>query len=143
MLRTTFPLFILFALSGVASAVCPERPVPLCAIVAQSEVVVRAKVASVQRLVDEDDPDGVAGWIYHLNVIKDYRHKKTGLLAVMSENTSSRVSLESGKEYIVFAGPNAEGRLETGNFCDPYSANKFDQATEQKVLACLRTGNAW
>lgn len=62
----TFPLFLLLAMSGGASAVCPEHPVPLCAIVARSEVVVWAKAAPVQRLVDEDDPDGVAGWIYHL-----------------------------------------------------------------------------
>jgi hypothetical protein len=137
--RINRTMFFLIALFGVAeaNAVCPEKPVPLCQIVAQNPVVVRAKVASMQRLVDEDDLQGVAGWMYHLEVIKDYRHGKQRRLAVISENTTARVSLETGKEYIVFASPNGEGQLETGNYCDAYSSQKFDEKTEQEVVACL------
>jgi hypothetical protein len=142
MLKTTLPLIALLGITEVANAVCPEKPVSLCQIVTQNPVVVRAKVASTQRLVGEDDPEGVAGWIYHIDVIKDYRHGKTGQLAVMSENTTSRISLETGKEYIVFASRNSEGQLETGNYCDPYSERKFDTKTEQKVVRCLRSENA-
>ena len=137
MLKTMFALVALFSIAGAANAHCPERPVSLCQMVAQNPVVVRAKVTSIQRLVDEDDPDGVAGWIYHLDVIKNYRYGKPGRLAVMSENTTSRISLETGNEYMVFASRNSEGQLETGNYCDPYSARKFDSKTEQKVLTCL------
>jgi hypothetical protein len=86
--------------------------VPICQIVRQNPVVVRAKVASTQRLVDEDDPEGVAGWIYHLDVVKDYRNGKSRRLAVMSENTTARISLETGGEYIVFASRNSEGQLD-------------------------------
>jgi hypothetical protein len=60
----------------------------------------------------------------------------------MSENTTARISLETGGEYIVFASPNSEGQLETGNYCDPYSSKKFAAKTEQKVLACLRNEKA-
>ena len=137
MLKKMFPLIALLGIMKSANAVCPEKPVSLCQIVAQNPVVVRAKVASIQRLVDEDDPEGVAGWIYHLDEVNDYRHRKSRHLAVMSANTTSRISLETGKEYIVFAFWNSEGQLETGNYCDPYSSRKFDKKTEQKVVTCL------
>lgn len=137
MLKRMLPLIALLGITGRANAVCAEKPVALCQIVARNPVVVRAKVASMQRLVDENDPDGVAGWVYHLDVVNDYRHGTSRHLAVMSENTTSRVSLETGKEYIVFASPNSEGQLETENYCDPYSSSKFDKRTEQKVVGCL------
>jgi hypothetical protein len=54
-------LIALFGVADWANAVCPEKPVSICQIVRQHPVVVRAKVASTQRLVDEDDPEGVAG----------------------------------------------------------------------------------
>lgn len=137
MLKTQLLLIALFGITPVANAVCPEKPVSFCQIVAQNPIVVKAKVASTQRFVDEDDPEGVAGWIYHLDVIKDYRHGKPEKLAVSSENTTSRVTLETGQEYIVFASWNSEGQLETRNYCAPYSSRKFDKQIEQKVLACL------
>jgi hypothetical protein len=137
-IKTIFFLPALFGATDWANAVCPEKPVSMCELVRQHPVVVRAKVASTQRLVDEDDPEGVAGWIYYLDVIRDYRNGKSRRLAVMSENTTARISLETGKEYLVFASRNSEGQLETGNYCDPYSSEKFDKKTEQKVLACLR-----
>ena len=138
-------VFFLISLLGFtdgANAVCPEKPVSMCELVRQNPVVVRAKVASTQRLVDDDDLEGVAGWMYHLDVFKDYRNGKSRRLAVISENTTARISLETGGEYIVFASPNSEGQLETGNYCDPYSSKKFAATTEQKVLACLRNENA-
>lgn len=137
MLRKLFSLIALLGITESVNAVCPEKSVSLCEIVAENSVVVRAKVASIQRLVDEDDPEGVAGWVYHLDVLKDYRHGKSRRLAVMSNNTTSRVSLETGKEYIVFASKNGEGQLETANYCDPYSEKRFEARTEQKVVACL------
>jgi hypothetical protein len=140
--RTMFILMALLDVTDWANAVCPEKPVSICQVVRQNPVVVRAKVASMQRLVDEDDPQGVAGWMYHLDVIKDYRNGKSRRLAVMSENTTARISLETGREYIVFASRNSEGQLETGNYCDPTASERFDEKTEQKVLACLRNEKA-
>jgi hypothetical protein len=138
MLKRLFSSIAFLGIAGNVNAVCPEKPVPLCRIVDENPVVVRARVASIQRLVDEDDPDGVAGWVYHLDVVKDYRHGKARHLAVMSNNTTSRVSLEAGKDYIIFASENGEGQLETGNYCDPYSGKRFETKMEQKVVACLR-----
>lgn len=142
MLKAIFFLSALLGMARLASAVCPEKPVSLCQIVSQNSVVVRAKVKSTQLLVDDDDPEGVAGWIYHLDVVEDYRRGKSRYLAVISENTTSRISLETGKEYIVFASRNSEGQLETGNYCDPYSSRKFDRKTEQKIVTCLRNEKA-
>jgi hypothetical protein len=140
--RASLFLIALFGFTDWANAACPEKPVSICEVVRQNPVVVRAKVASTQRLVDEDDPQGVAGWMYHLDVIKDYRNGKSRRLAVMSENTTARINLETGNEYIVFASRNSEGQLETGNYCDPTASEKFDGKTEQKVLACLRNAKA-
>jgi hypothetical protein len=134
-------MFSLLALSGVsatANAVCPEKQISLCEIVLSNPVVVHAKVGSKQRVVDEDDPEGVAGWIYHLEVIKDYRHGKRRSLAVSSVNTTARLILETGKEYIVYAGPNSEGQLEAGTYCDNYTDMEFNKTIEQKVQVCLR-----
>jgi hypothetical protein len=137
MLRTILLLAIFPGIVGTANAMCPETPVRLCQMVADSPVVVRAKVVSTQDVVDRDDPDGVAGWLYHLDVIRNYRNDKPGRIAVASENTTSRVILETGREYIVFASRNSEGQLETANYCDPYSAREFDKRLEAEVVACL------
>ena len=135
-------LIALSTFTDWANAVCPEKPMPICEVVRQNPVVVRAKVASTQRLVDEDDPEGVAGWMVHLDVVRDYRNGKSRRLAVMSENTTARISMETGGEYIVFASRNSEEQLKTGNYCDPRSSEKFDGKTEQAVLACLRNEKA-
>ena len=137
-----FVLVALFGFTDWANAVCPEKPVSICQIVRENPIVVRAKVASTQRLVDEDDPEGVAGWLYHLDVVRDYRNGKSRRLAVMSENTTARISLETGGEYLVFASRNSEGQLETGSYCDPSASEKFDVKTERAVLACLRNEKA-
>ena len=142
MLKTLLVLILSFGLADSAKADCPAQPISLCQMVSASPVVVRAKVEAVQRIVDEDDPEGVAGWIYHLDVIEHYRHGTGRRLTVISENTAARVSLEVGNEYIVFAAPNSEGQLETGNFCDPYSSKEFDRTTARNVLSCLSNEKA-
>jgi len=37
----------------------------------------------------------------------------------------------------VFAGPDAEGNLETGNYCNPYTKMEFSLEFEKQVKACL------
>jgi hypothetical protein len=62
----------LFA-AGHAHAICPTKPVTLCQIVADNEFVLRAKLISKHLVVDERDPEGTDGWIYHFDVITNYR----------------------------------------------------------------------
>jgi hypothetical protein len=87
--------------------------------------------------------DGVIAILITIMVLEPItRHGTPRGLAVVSVNTSARVELETGKEYIVFASPNVEGQLEAGNYCDRYSGSKFKKETEQKVVNCLRDESA-
>jgi len=133
---------LLFTFLGLMSAptihaVCPEKPLPLCEIVKMNAFVAHARVAATQHLVDEDDPQGLAGWLYHLDVVRDYRGGKAIKRSAYSVNTTARLELKTGKEYIVFAGPDAEGNLETGNYCAPYTEMEYTVELENQVKACV------
>jgi hypothetical protein len=120
-----------------AYAVCPNPPLTLCQIVQRNEWVLLATVESRQVVKDEDDPEGVAGWIYHLTVRRDYRNNKVRHISVFSENTTSRVVLQPGKEYFVFAGRNPGQMPETGNYCDKYTQSPYSVTIEREILSCL------
>ncbi len=134
---------LVLGFTSLAHALCPESPVPLCEIVAAHPFVAHARVSSTQYLVDEDDPAGVAGTLYHLDVIRDYRQGKAARRTVYGANTTARLTLKTGKEYIVFAAPDAEGNLAAGNYCDAYTEAGFTPELEKQVLACLarKTGS--
>lgn len=120
-----------------AQAVCPEKAISLCEIVMMNSFVAHAKVSSTQHLHDDDDTEGLAGWLYQLDVIRNYRHRAITKAAVHSANTSARLVLQTGKEYIVFGSRDAEGNLETGNYCDPYTEMEFTPELERQVTACI------
>jgi hypothetical protein len=45
--------------------------------------------------------------------------------------------LKTGKEYVVFGSRDAEGILETGNHCDPYTEMEFTLELEKQVMKCI------
>ena len=122
---------------GAALAVCPEKPMSICEIVRMNSFVAHVRVSSTQHLHDEDDPEGLAGWLYHFDVVRSYRDRSISKAAAYSVNTTARLVLKTGKEYIVFAGKDGEGILETGNYCDPYTEMEFTSELEQQVMACI------
>ena len=136
MTRIIFSLLIALFSTAVA-AVCPEQPISLCEMVRESDWVVRGKVEAIQLVKDTDDPEGVAGWLYHLNVRTTYLGSAKPSLIVFSENSTSRVVLEKDGDYFVFVSKMQEELLETSNQCDDFSEAKYDKALESKIKECV------
>lgn len=116
-------------LCGSASALCQQPPPKLCNIFFSSDLVVHAKVDKSEIFKDENDPDGIAGWLYYLDVLKVYRGTIGKTLVVSSSNDTSRLLLSPGSEYIVFASKHRDGSYRVGSTCgdiqgidgEPYS----------------------
>lgn len=138
MLRQLLLVLTLLIVAFPASAVCPDHKVTLCEIVSKSEWVLRATVESTQYIKDEDDPEGISGWLYTLKVTTDYRGKLLKSLAVLSENTTSRVVLNTGVEYFVFASRNSLQVPETGNYCDEFTESRYSMAREREIQDCIK-----
>lgn len=137
MIKRFFIALVGLATVQTVQAACPEKPMSLCEIVKANPFVAHVRISSTQHLVDEDDLEGLAGWLYHLDVLRDYRGHHTAKRSAYSVNTAARLLLQTGKEYIVFASPDAEGNLETENRCDPYSETEYSLELEKQVNACL------
>lgn len=123
-------------ISGSAWAFCPEKPVTLCDIVKKSDIVIHGKVNARQLVVDEDDPEGVAGWLYHISVLHDYSGGTAKQLIMYSENTTARIVLKSGKEYFVFALQTNEGLIDTSNYCSKYDEAPYTSELEEQIKEC-------
>ncbi len=123
-------------LCGSAGAFCEQPPAKLCNVFFSNELVIHAKVIKSEVLKKKGDPG--AGWLYYLEVLKTYRGKVGKLVTVSSENTTARLLLKPGNEYIVFASRNPDGTYEAGNYCgevqpvdgEPYSARLEQQIRE-------------
>ena len=139
MIKQLLIAFSLVLIPLSAYAVCPDHKVTLCEIVQDNTWVLRATVESTQYIKDEDDLEGIAGWLYNLKITTDYRGKKTKHLSVRSENTTARVNLETGKKYFIFASENTMGVPETGNYCDNFTESYFSTALEEQIKSCIRT----
>jgi len=127
-------VLLFFVQFEYAFAFCENPPAKLCNMLFSNDLVVHAKVVKTKIFHDRDDPDGVNGWLYYLQVLKSYRGTAHKTVIVKSENTTSRLLLKSGKEYIVFAKRYSDGSYEAGNYCgaiqsvdgEPYS-KKLDR----------------
>ncbi|CAK8713425.1 MAG: hypothetical protein CDV28_102181 [Candidatus Electronema aureum] len=106
-------------------------------MVQKSDWVVRGRVESIQLVKDSDDPEGIAGWLYHLNVITTYRGTAKPSLIVFSSNTTSRIVLNQDGDYFVFISKASGELLETGNECDNYSESKYNLTLENQILKCV------
>ncbi len=117
-------------------AFCERPPAKLCNVFFSNDLVVHAKVTKIETVYEGGD--FVTGWLYHLQVLKTYRGRAGTSITVYSENTTARLLLQPGKEYIVFASRNEKGRYEAGNYCgevqhddgEPYSTKLEDRIRE-------------
>jgi hypothetical protein len=89
----------------------------LCNILFSNDLVIHAKVVKTEIFKDKDDPDGIAGWLYHINVLKAYRGTTEKKVIMRSDNTTARLLLKPGKEYIVFASRLPDATYEAVNYC--------------------------
>jgi hypothetical protein len=123
-------IFINMAQFENALAFCENPPAKLCNILFSNDLVIHAKVVKTEIFKDKDDPDGIAGWLYYINVLKVYRGTTEKKVIVRSENTTARLLLKPGKEYIVFASRLPDATYEAGFYCggiqgidgEPYSS---------------------
>jgi hypothetical protein len=102
-----------------------------------SNLVVHAKVIKTEIVEEEDDPEGIAGWRYYLDVLKVYRGKSNKKIVVRTENTTARLLLTPGKEYIVFALKSENGEYIAGNYCGEVQGvdgEAYSPKTEKKIL---------
>lgn len=79
----------------------------------EPDLIVLARVTEAEVRSSLDDPEGVAGWIYYLDIL-DTQNSPMQLkrAAVFSDNTTARVLLDVGKTYVLFASLNTWGVLE-------------------------------
>jgi len=123
-----------------ASAFCEQPRTKICQVIFANDLVVRANVERTEIIQDEDDPEGVAGWRYDLKVQKTYRGQVSKSVVVTSLNTTSRLLLTTGKEYIVFASKSAGSEYEAGNYygeVQGIDGEPFSSQTEKKIVEVL------
>jgi hypothetical protein len=81
------------------------------------ELVIYGEVVKTEILKDKEDPEGIAGWAYHINVLKTYRGTPRKTVVIKSENSSAALFLKSGGKYIIFASRNSDGGYYAGSYC--------------------------
>ena len=92
-------------ISATATAFCSAPPPKVCSAYFQADVVVRGRVLSAQR--DSD-------WIhYKISVEKTFKGRQLHVQSFDTANDSGRISLNVGREYVLFAYRNND-RLEIG-----------------------------
>jgi hypothetical protein len=138
-------LIAALALSTSAQAIC-SRPEPkLCSEFFTHELVIRAKVLKIEPVIHPNDPTGVDGWIYHLDVIKTYRDPTFKRQTINSDNTSARLLLTQGKEYVIFADKNSDGLYEAGGNCagiQPLTGELYSSKLDSAITALNKTRKA-
>lgn len=93
-----------------AFAISPEPAPKTCKVLFSSSIAIHGVVRDATAEVDTaNDPDGIEGWRYSIDVLKVYRGRPIGnRIIVRSENTTARLVLERGKDYLIFASETAE-----------------------------------
>ena len=119
MLRRQFALvsvavafFLLLLLALPADAACPKPVVKVCSEFFKSDAVFVGRVLS-QRTVPPRG-DLYDGWVYRLRVSRVLRGSLGKITEVFTEDSSGRLPLEVGSEYLLFATLH-QGRFEITN----------------------------
>ena len=101
-------ILILFPLISVSAIDLIPEP-KLCNTLFSADFAAHIRVLKVENIFHEEDPIGAPDLKYFLDVIKVYRGKIGKELVVVSEMGKHNVSLETGKEYILFPSKLADG----------------------------------
>jgi hypothetical protein len=113
-LSTTLAVLITVVVEpGVAQAWCPEPKPSVREEASASDYVLKA-IVSAERVVPEAGKS-YDGWSYRLKPLQIFRGRVHAGSEVFTENTSGRLPLEVGAQYLLFAKRNSEGRLEITN----------------------------
>lgn len=103
-----------------ALAICRLPAAKLCQVLFDSDIAFHGRVRKVVPIINKtDDPDGLGGWLYEVDVIKLYRGTAFNRVTIKSENSSGRLLLSVGRDYILFGAATAEPRVfEAWNNCE-------------------------
>ncbi len=103
-----------------ALAICRLPAAKLCQVLFDSDIAFHGRVLKVVPIINKtDDPDGLEGWLYEVDVIKLYRGTAFKRVTIKSENSSGRLLLTAGRDYILFGAATAEPRVfEAWNNCE-------------------------
>ncbi len=138
-------VFIFLIQFEYAFSFCENPPAKLCNMFFSNDLVVHAKVVKTVIFHDKDDPDGVDGWLYYLQVLKSYRGTAEKTIMVKSENTTSRLLLKTGKKYIVFAKKSSDGSYEAGNYCggiQDAEGELYSQKLDKQLQSLLKSSGS-
>ena len=109
---------LLLMSTTVAHAFCSKPTPKVCSSFFNSDAVFTGTVNDQESVPDQDD--SIGGWLYRLRITKVFRGDLGQTVAVFTPNDSSRLPLEVGREYLLFARLR-DGRLRIGNDCGPLS----------------------
>jgi hypothetical protein len=113
-LSTTLTVLITVVVEPrAAQAWCPEPKPSVRAGASASDYVLTA-VVTAERVVPEAGKS-YDGWSYRLKPVHIFRGRVHAGSEVFTENSSGRLPLEVGAQYLLFANRNSEGRLEITN----------------------------
>lgn len=103
-----------------AFAICRLPAAKLCQVLFDSDIAFHGRVRKVVPIINKtDDPDGLEGWLYEVDVIKLYRGTAFSHVTIKSENSSGRLLLSVGRDYILFGAATAEPHVfEAWNNCE-------------------------
>jgi hypothetical protein len=114
-----------------AGAVCAMPPPKLCNAYFKADVVVSGKVLAERRAPD---------WIrYSVNVERSFKGKPLSARTFYTRNDSDRLSLDVGKEYVLFA-TRSNDRLLIG--CNEQSLSKDNIAIMSAGIGWLRASKS-
>jgi hypothetical protein len=108
--RTLIAAMLTVAAAPHAFAISSLPPSKTCKVLFANSITIHGVVRDVTPDVDTvNDPEGIDGWRYGIDVLKVYRGRPTGnRIIVKSENTTARLVLEPSKDYLIFASETAE-----------------------------------
>lgn len=103
-----------------ALAICRLPAAKLCQVLFDSDIAFHGRVRKVVPIINKtDDPYGLEGWLYEVDVIKLYRGTAFNRVTIKSGNSSGRLLLFAGRDYILFGAATDEPRVfEAWNNCE-------------------------
>jgi hypothetical protein len=137
-----FVCFFLLLGPAVLRGFCPA-PIPkVCSAYFESDAVFVGTVISQQTVPDKDDPGFTEGWLYELRVDRSFRGDAQQTVRVHTPNDSSRLVLEVGHQYLLFARSHS-GQLQIGDDCGPLSDSSRIAATVGQIENLRRATGAF
>ena len=73
--------------------------------------VITGRVTGGRNISEPDDPEGYAWTVYTVQVLEIFKGAPPRMLRLLSENTSARFSMDTGKTYLLFVSQSPDVEL--------------------------------